>query len=237
MDATREICGIDASGQGSEANLQPPQLLSMAKGFSWVLLGLLLGLVLFFADASFEFFDAVRIPAYGIGSSVAAWGLLMLNDSGRVSRTWARRGGIALATVLLQIYFVPFVGWWRAAPQVSFLVANYLSLILAGMFSLFYMNLLAAESARRLFDRAGRIESLLFAAAVVILMIIPFGALVFQRGMACVNGAAAPYSELIFLVNRAPLWARGVAAIPCALTLVSLWKARDRCYRAFLAGG
>lgn len=236
-DVIRENGNAEASACSIGADFKPEQLLSMARGFSCAFLGLLIALVLFFANASFEIFNTVRIPAYVVGSVIAAWGLLMLNGSGHVSGCWGRRGRIALLMVLLQIYFFPFVGWRRAAPHDTFLFMNWLILILTGMFSLFCLNLLASENARCLHDRAGWMESVWFAGSVVLFMIMPFGFFVLRRCILYFNCGAMPCHASTEIINSVPLWAYALAIVPCAMTLVSLWKARDRCYRAFSAGG
>lgn len=216
--------------------LRPSQLLYMAKGFSRIFWGLLFTLVLFFANASFELFHSVRIPAYVIGSALVGWGLLVLRDAGRISGAWLRRSRIAGILVCLEIYFAPFVAWWRNMPYVSFFLINWLGLLLTGMLTMFYINLLAAESERCLNDRGAQIESNLFAVGVVLLMIVPFLISVVLPAVAAIRHETSLYFEIWCVVNRVPPWAYAFITVPCSLTLVASWKAKDRCYHEFLAG-
>ena len=211
-------------------DITPSQILYMAKGFSWIFWGLLLNMVLFFGDATIEFFHILRIPAYVIGSVLIGWGLFVLRDTGGISHTWLRLGRIAIVLVCLEIYFAPFTEWWRNMPYVSFYMINCLGLLLAGMLTLFYINLLVAEGSRCLNDREGQIESKLLAAGVALLMIVPLLVSVAFAAIAAIRYQTSFYMEIWHILNWVSPWVYVFVIISCSLTLVASWKARSRCY-------
>lgn len=215
--------------------IEPAHLLGMTRGFACVFWGLLTALVLFFANSSIAFFGT-RIPAYAAGSALAAWGIFVLHDAGRVSRAWTRRSKAALCLLALQVYFAPFVAWWQARPDVTYLLVNWLCLLLTGMLGLFCINLLIAEGHRLLNAREGRMESLWFAASVAVLMIVPFFILVAGLVVSMLRRHTSLYAEMWSMMLRTPAWAYVVVAVPCALTLLATWKAKNRFRREFLAG-
>ncbi len=217
------------------AEISAVALLSMARGFTCVFWGLLLSVVLLFSNAFFELFEVVRIPAYLLGSAIAAWGLFGMREAGLVSRVWTRRRRFAFLLILLHIYFAPFVVWWSGMPESAFFLVNFLCFILVGMLCLLSINLLAAESARCLNHRGDWVEAWLFAAGTVMFMMVPFLFWVAGPVAAVVRFKTSLYYELWSASNRTPDWVRIFICLPCSLTLVSAWKARSQCYRRFLA--
>ncbi len=103
------------------------------------------------------------------------------------------------------------------------------------MLVLFYINLLAAEAHRILNERGGQIESKLFALSVVLLMIVPlFIALAFPL-ITAIRFNTSLYFEIWTVISRVPAWTYVFFTVPCSLTLMASWKAKDRCYRELCA--
>ncbi len=202
----------------------------LAKGFSRVFWGLLLAMALFFGNASVEVFQALRLPAYVAGSGLAAWGLWTLGAAGAVSPRWRRRVRATLAMVCLQIYFAPFLEWWKAAPGVTFYFLNVLGLLLASMLAFFLVNLLAADACRRLRQSGGQVEALAFAAGVVLLMIAPLALTSLFSLLAALRYQTGFAVEMWQTVIRLPAWVYMVLTLPCSLTLVAVWKIKTLCY-------
>ncbi len=215
----------------------PVSCFFLAKGFSRIFWGLLLAMVLFFGNAAVELFHFVNLPAYMAGSALAAWGLWMLSDAGSVSLRWRRRVRAALALLLLQIYFAPFLEWWKAAPGIDFYFINVLGLLLVSLLAFFFVNLLAADTFRRLQERGAQIEALVFALSVVLLMIVP---LVLTTGFSLM--VALRYKtdfavEMWQSVMQLPTWVYTILTLPCSLTLVAVWKAKVLCYHCMAEEG
>lgn len=216
-------------------HIQSAQLLYMAKGFSRIFWGLLLNMMLFFGQASLELFHYLRIPAYVIGAAVVVWGLFSLYDAGRISKTWLRRVRVTIVLVLLEIYFAPFVGWWKNMPDIMFYLINCLGLLLTSMLILLAVNILAAEVSRYLNDRSGQIESHLFAFGIILFMILPLIISVVFCSIAAFRYETSFYVEVWHVINRMPPWVYFFIIIPCSLTLIASWKAKDLCYRTLCA--
>lgn len=219
-----------------EPGIQPVRFLFLAKGFSRIFWGLLIAMVLFFGNASVEVFHFVRIPAYVVGSALAAWGLWMLSEAGGVEAKWHSRVRAALAMVGLQIYFSPFFEWWKMSPHVLIYMANVLGLLLVSMLALLWVNVLAASVFRRLADRGGQIEAWSFAGSIVLLMIAPLVLTV----IFCLVAAMRYHTDFEFeiweTVVRLPIWVYMILTIPCSLTLIASWKVKELCYRRLAEG-
>ncbi len=209
----------------------PVSCFFIAKGFSRIFWGLLLAMVLFFGNAAVELFHCVKLPAYVAGSALAVRGLWMLSDAGPVSLRWRRRVRAALALLLLQIYFAPFLEWWKAAPGIDFYFINVLGLILISMLAFFFVNLLAADTFWRMQGgRGAQIEALVFALGVVLLMIVPLIVTIGFSFMAAWRYNTNFALEMWQSVMHLPTWAYMILTLPCSLTLITAWKAKVLCY-------
>ncbi len=203
----------------------------LARGFSRIFWGLLCAALFFFGNAAVEMFSFVKLPAYVAGSCVIAWGLWMLPAAGAISPRWRRRVRAALALAGLQIYFAPFLEWWKLAPHAAFYFVNILGLLMASMGMLLIINLLAADVFRCLQDRGGQLEALAFAWGVVLLMIAPL----LLTTAFCLLAAFRYDSDFVFemwqTVVQLPIWIYMLLTVPCSLTLIAVWKVKALCYR------
>ena len=221
--------GQDMPLQGG-LDIPPVRFFFLAKGFSRIFWGLLIAMVLFFGNAAVELFHFIRIPAYVVGSALAVWGVWMLNHAGVVSSKWRRRVRVTMILVFLEIYFAPFLEWWKLSPHTPFYLANVLGLLLVSMLTLFYVNLLALEVFRRLPDRAGQMEAMVFGGAVVLLMITPLILTVLFCLVAALRYQTDFEFEIWQAVVRLPIWVYMILTVPCSLTLIAAWKAKNLCY-------
>lgn len=207
--------------------------INLVKGFSRVFWGLALTAVLVLSQTRIDFFSVGWVPAYFCGTLLHGWGLGTLWRAGRISARWNLRLTTALALVLLEIYFFPFVRWWKMMPYISYFTVNVGLLVLAVIASLVISNLLAADFFRRLALKGERLEAQIYAFSVLFFMALPLL-------LACVFSIISAwhyqtvfYDEFIQAVYSVPLWFYVVLFVPYSLTLVMLWKARDRSYQRF----
>lgn len=230
-----EPMGPDRTDQDTSArsglDFPPVRFVFLAKGFSLIFWGLLLAMILFFGNASVEVFHVVRIPAYVVGSALAAWGVWMLSDAGAISGPWHRHVRATLILVSLQIYFAPFVEWWKLSPHKMIYLVNVIGLLLVSMLTLFYVNRLAADLFRRLQNRSGRIEAWVFGGGVVVLMIVPLVLTTVACLVATMRYQTNFEFEMWQTIIQLPIWVYMILTIPCSLTLVTAWKARELCLR------
>ncbi len=227
MDSDRTDQDMPLTG----ADLPPVRFVFLAKGFACIFWGLLIAMIMFFGNAAVEVFHYVRIPGYVVGSLLAAWGVWMLSEAGVVSAKWRRRVRVALILVFLQVYFAPFLEWWKVSPHLLFYFVNVLGLLLVSMLTLFYVNLLAADVFHRLPHRGGRIEALAFGGGVLLLMIVPLVITVIFCLVAAVRYQTDFEFEMWQTIIRIPIWIYMILTLPCSLTLIASWKAKDLCYR------
>ncbi len=232
--AVQALSKADAGLRWNE-DINSASLFYMTKGFSRIFWGLLLNMMLFFGQASLELFHYIRIPAYVIGAAVVVWGLFSLYDAGRISKTWRRRVRLTIVLVLLEIYFAPFAEWWKNMPDMMFYLINCFGLLLTSMLILLAVNILAAEVSRYLNDRSGQIESYLFAFGIILFMILPLIISMVFCSIAAFRYDTSFYVEVWCVINRMPPWVSFFIIIPCSLTLIALWKAKDLCYRTLCA--
>lgn len=225
--------GNDRGGAAlSEACDQlPGRCFFLAKGFSRIFWGLLIAMALFFGNAAVEVLHAVKLPAYVAGSALAAWGLWILPAGGAGGPRWRNLVRASLALVCLQIYFSPFLEWWKLSPCSLFYFLNVLGLLLASMLVFFFVNLLAADLFRRFQRRGARIEALVFALGVLLLMIAPLVLTAAFSLMAALRYQTDFAGEMWRAFIQLPSWVYMLLTLPCSLTLVALWKAKDMCYR------
>lgn len=234
--ATMPVANDRAALAADGPDGQPARYFFLARGFSRVFWGLLIAVILFFGNAAVEFFYFMKVPAYVAGSGLVAWGLWILPAAGDITPHWRRRVRLTLALVFMQIYFAPFLEWWKLAPQTALYFINLLGLLLASMLVLLLTNLLAADIFRRLGNRVGRIEALAFAWGVVLLMIAPL----LLTAAACLLAAFRYESDFVFemwqIVVQLPIWTYMLLSMPYSLTLIIAWKVKTVCYRRLIDG-
>jgi hypothetical protein len=222
------------------AVIKPAQLcqsnldyINLVKGFSRVFWGLALTTVLLLSQAKFEFILALKIPAYLLGTVVHFWGLVTLYRAGEVSARWNTRLSLAIVLVLMEVFFFPFMRWWKMMPAISYFTWNIGVLSLSAVCSLLLCNLIAADFFRRLALKGECLEASIYALAVIIFMAFPFFAAVIFSFIASRRYQTFFSDEIIEAVYQVPVWLYFIVVIPVSMTLAILWKARDRSYQRF----
>lgn len=147
-------------------NFEPIHFINLVKGFSRVFWGLALTAVLLFGQVKIELFSGLRLPAYFAGTCLHCWCLLTLGRAGKVSPRWHLFISSAVFLTLLEIYFFPFVRWWRLMPYVSFFTVNMMLLAAASICSLCLTNMITADFLRSLSLKGECLEARLYAGAV-----------------------------------------------------------------------
>lgn len=223
----------DAVPVKTPLNLEPLHFINLVKGFSRVFWGLALSAVLLLSQTKIELFSGIRLPAYFAGTLLNCWGLLTLRNAGQISSKWDLRLLLAIVLTLLQIYFFPFMHWWKMMPYVSFYTFNVGALAAAAIMSLYLTNMIVADFFKRMSLKGECLEARIYAGAILVFMALPLlGAIGFSI-LAALRYQTVFLDELIEMVNRIPLWIYVVITIPYSLTLAVLWRARDRSYQQF----
>jgi len=231
MDYTQIPSDANNDARLNANAITPAQTLCLAKGFSRIFWGVFIMVGLFLSQAGLEIFHGIRIPAYVLGAGLIGWGLWLLQSAGPATPSWQRRTRLALGLVFLIIYFAPFIAWWQARPYENLFLVNVLGLLLTGMGIILLVNLLSAETFGLFAERGSRVESQVFAAGVVILMIAPFLIGLLFALVASMRYATMFAEEIWLVIDRVPVWLYVATTLPCSLTMVAAWKAKATCYK------
>lgn len=224
----------ETSGLANMA-LTPDILLRIARGFSCFFWGLPLGLMLFSGALTLSVLRVFRLPAYVVGVVVAYCGVIFLQRTGALTRLWRRRVRAAALLLLVQVYLAPFLYWWREMPTQTYYMVNVVLLLLCAAWSVFTVNMLAAELARVLHDRVFRVESQLSAWISFAFMLVP--ALDTALISLALRGRTAGlvYAESSFALFNLPFWVSALVVLPFSLTMAVSWKAKESAIRRVLA--
>lgn len=232
MDQALPAEGSIVSGNDREI-MEEIHFITLVKGFSRVFWGLALTAVLFLSQVKLEFFSGLRLPAYFIGTALHCWGLLTLRNAGKISARWNLCLVTAILLALSQIYFFPFMYWWKIMPYIPFFTFNVGALAAAVILSLYLSNIIVADFFRYLSLKGERLEAQFYAGAVIAFMAVPLIVAVVFSSISALRYQTIFLDELIEAVRRVPIWLCIIVTVPYSLTLAVLWKARDRSYRQF----
>jgi hypothetical protein len=157
---------------------QPPSsalvllLSSLARGGSFVVLGLTASLFLFTALPDL-FTPAVRLGIHALAALLVltgAWWWWRLPPLSTAWLAWSRQ---FLAAAVLQVYLVPFVGWWLKLPHVAFFAVNVLAAALGLGWLLCALGGMLAESGRAMGDRHLALEGTVSAVLSPLCIVVP----------------------------------------------------------------
>ncbi len=207
--------------------------INLVKGFSRVFWGLALTAVFFLSQVNLEFFSGLRLPAYCVGTALNCWGLITLRRAGKVSARWNGCLGLAIFLAFLQVYFIPFVYWWKNMPYIPFFTFNVGVLAVAVILTLYLSNIIVGDFFQRLSLKGERLEARIYAGSVIAFMAIPLVVAVVFSYISAGRYQTVFLDELIAAMRRVPIWMYVVVTVPYSLTLAVLWKARDRSYQHF----
>jgi hypothetical protein len=203
-------------------------LLAIMRGFSWVLWGLPLTLLLFFNALQVQVLAQLRLPSYVVGVVILFVGLTRIARSGSVTPSWQRwaRAGVLLSFIMA--YLAPFVYWWQHAPHIRFFGINMWLLLACTMLVLVVVNRLASEVGKACYDTTFATEARLSAWSVVVLMMFPFGIAVGYAYYTLYKYGVSVQATLGIAHREMPFWLHVFFLLPFTLTMTMAWKARER---------
>ena len=220
-----------ACGRKTPPVVSPKASLQLIRGFSWVLWGLPLTLLLFFGALQVEVLARLQLPSYALGVVILFTGMICLARSGQVTRAWQGwvRSGILLSFMML--YLAPFVFWWQRLPHVPFFGANMWILLFCTMLILVVANRLASELGGLYRDATFAVEARLCAWSVVVLMMLPF-CIGIGYAYYTLKKYGIPMRATLGVAHREmPFWLHVFFLLPFTLTMTTVWKARERAMR------
>ncbi len=208
----------------------PHDLMRIARGFTAVFWGLLLGLLLFSNAVSLHW-SRVPVPSYILGVVLIFVGMLTLHSVSPFTRSWRKHVRTSLLVLLLHVYFAPFVYWWQRVPDVSYFLLNVMMMLFCSMWLLLLLNQLVLELSHTLGNDSLQLEAELCGWSVVILLLIPYVFFVVYPLLAAVRYHSSVFVELVQLMHRLPRWVLIFSLLPFTLTLAVCWKTKEYCFR------
>lgn len=213
----------------------PAVWLDLAKGFNRLTLGIPLTLLLFVGILNINLPGNLSLPPYVFGVALILWGCVRLGRVRGLTPRWERRLRQATVACCLHLYFAPFVLWWTRMPYQTLLTLNMLALMACMAWMLLLANQLSFEVATHLEDTNFQAESRLWGWAVVILMLIPMQLFFAYAVRMSLRYETNLYLEMTQLLEQhIPSWTQAAFLLPFSLTVVTLWKTRERCLAQLL---
>jgi len=209
--------------------VRPVQLVQAARGFSCLFWGMAMGLLLFTDVIAIRTPILLKLPAYTVGVLAVAAGAAIINRMPPLSVRWGRLSRQLLAACLLQLYMVPFVGWWQLAPDKLFYAVNLVAMLVVAVWLLAVICLVAAESGYMLHHDALHAEGRICAVVVPLIFFGPTCFVAFQSVIGTTARGSALLMEIVSFTPMEHAWMRFVATIPFLLTMAVVWEAKECC--------
>jgi len=230
--STPDITG--AAGPIQPPNLPPGsgQLIGMARGFTWMAVGLLLTflLLLGFVECNLPRMG-FSLPSSILGSAVALFGATLWCRAAGQQSPWRSRARLAVVAIALQIYFAPFALWWRRN-------LGDLQLYLNSMALLVCLSLLAwllarqAEELGRMFADRGLETEARFGRRALILPVLILTLLLAGYETAIFSGAPWPEPPAVNLPGMAlPPWLAMAHLGAILMTISICWRCTQACHQ------
>lgn len=214
----------------------------LAKGLYFIFWGLLVA-VLTTAQLVISA-DTQRFAEFAFGGGLAGivagtWRLRQarLNDAGMSAVAWQARARTALWCAGLTGYFGAFFLLWQRLPENSYLLANAAGFVGAGIAFLIALSRAISAMASATGERDLVVESKLFSAGNVALLLVPFVCVAVFVLRMVVTYEADPLQVLRFLAVKAGVWVTTVMLLPFALTASLVWVAKDAVVRRLMRIG
>lgn len=216
---------------GERAAVRPVSaaaLVRLIQGLYFVFWGLLVT-VLVSAESvllAWQSSFAEVVLAGGVAITVA--GTWRLRQAGFAEHaSWRRRTGRLRGLALLLAYFALLFCLWRRAPVNLYLQLNAVGFVATGIALLMMVNRTVTALAAVVGRPQLALESRLFTAANIALLLLPFLAALSYLTVMVVARQTSPLDEFRHLLQRVSLLVGMIVLLPVALTLALVWAAKD----------
>lgn len=143
-------------------------LLRVAQGMTLIFFGLLAWLFLWSGVIQVPTLSRLGAPISMLPALMWVAGAWQVYRVPSLTPRWKNVGGFFLAAAALQLYLIPYIGWWQAVAPCAYRYFNLALLLLSALGGLVLINLIALQVARRLRDQVLRVEAHLSLAASVL---------------------------------------------------------------------
>ncbi|HMP75045.1 MAG TPA: hypothetical protein PKE12_01995 [Kiritimatiellia bacterium] len=204
-------------------------LLRVAQAFATLSAALLLFVLLWSRFIQIPMLERWGVPPTAIPALLwlaAAWQCRRVEP---LTPDWSRNSSAFLAAAALQVYLLPYLGWWRAVTPELYHHVNLGLLILSCAAGLLLAHRLTVNVASCLGDRVLRIEAHLSLACVPLIAALLFGLLFWSvRRM----GGELSLREGFDLIRASPSFSRASMALMVFMPLLPLaalgWETSNR---------
>lgn len=233
--STDELTTTTGEKRPPNLPLRPDQLIGLARGFAWQGWGLLATFLLLLGLLEWHLARVLAsLPSYVMGAACTLFGGVLWWRAAEQIRPWRRYARWAVALTALQIYFAPFVAWWRSDLEDVQLYLNCMALLAN-------LNLLAWVLARQA-EETGRIlaDSTLATEArlgrrTLILPVLGLTLLLAAYEAAVLTGVPLPEPATVALPGMVmPPWLMAAHLGAISMTVSLCWRATQACHRALV---
>ncbi|TAN35668.1 MAG: hypothetical protein EPN23_10875 [Verrucomicrobia bacterium] len=233
--STDELTGATGEKRPPNLPLRPDQLISLARGFAWMGWGLLATFLLLLGLLEWHLPRLLAgLPSYAIGATLTLFGGMLWWRAAEQTRPWQRHARLAVALAALQIYFAPFVRWWRHDLNDIQLYLNSMALPACLMLLAWTLARQAEETGRMLADHALVTEARL-GRRTLILPVLALTMLLAAYETAVLADMPLPKPISVALPGMAmPPWLMAAYLGAISMTVSLCWRATHACHHALV---
>ena len=213
-------------------------LLRIARGFAICFWGLALFLALIEGWVRIQLIERAPVARHAPAVLVILTASLLFWKGGDIGPAWRRHARTLIFAAVLQAYLLPFFRWWQVLPQQTFFTVNMTVFLLATVWMLLSINILAAELGRTTRNAVLAIEAKLCGWSVLVLAGVLLSlAVVDELREAFLHPllAGRPLWLYTEAATRSWLMLNALVTLPFLLTMAVAWEARNEALAALLA--
>ncbi len=210
----------------------PARLLHAARGFAAAFWGLAVAVLLLSGVIHIRPLGLLGLPAHTAGALLLVLSGAWFWRSRGLSPRWDRLAAHYLAAAALQVYLLPFLGWWRLLDNTWYYTANMLLAVAGTLWLLLVLHVLALELAHRLRDQVLLVEARICLWVSPLLIGGAFG--LYAMGAVWLAGLDVGHLPDLLrgLIIIRPPWSNLPAILPFLLALAVAWESKERCLLA-----
>ncbi len=204
-------------------------LLRIADGCALLLFGLLLFFSLWSGFLQIPLLSRLSIPISALPALLWIAGAWRIFRVPPLTPVWRSHSGFFFFAILLQLYLLPYLGWWHPIAPRTYRLLNLALLAFSTGSALILIHLLAREIAQYLKDRVLHVEVYLSAASATLISALMFSILIWSSRR---FASDMPWYELLRILYYSEPQARTsiiMLFLPPLLPLIALlWETRQR---------
>ncbi|MBW7907926.1 MAG: hypothetical protein H3C50_03270 [Kiritimatiellae bacterium] len=204
-------------------------LLRAAEGLTAIFGGLLLWLALWAGVLNIPTLERIGIPVSALPALLWLFGAWRLHRTPPLTPAWKSRAALLLLVAALQVYLLPYLGWWHKTPSELYRAINVALLMTASGAGFLALHLLALEIARYLDDPVLRIETFLSAISAALIVLLALGFLYWNLRR---FGAEIGWKDYLLFYYQSSRAARAslvlLVLMPLLPPIALVWEVRQR---------